>query len=239
MKRLTLGALVALFALAFGAAAWAGEVPWKAGDGDAGDKKEAGDAAAGSGDLKTDLGEAQYNRIVKPVEAQVEKAEKIMEKYNKEMEKEEAKRSQTLLLGLKDQAANAYLAASLAAKKGVGMVKDPDQKAAITQQFDDPNRQKAVDFLLELAQDAQEKKDLRKAVAYYKKVLSIDKENTIAKDALTKIAEDMKAAAKAPNKKGGKGGSSDDPKSWQRDDPGNTGRGYNSDWGKSGRGDSW
>ncbi|MBE3123481.1 MAG: hypothetical protein IMZ65_01620 [Planctomycetes bacterium] len=233
MKRFTLGALVALFALAFGAAAWAGEVPWKAGDGD---KKEAGDAAGGAGDLKTDLGEAQYNRIVKPVEAQVEKAEKIMEKYSKEMEKEEPKRNQTLLLGLKDQAANAYLAASLAAKKGAGMVRKPEQKAAITEQFDDPNRQKAVDFLLELAQDAQEKKDLRKAVAYYKKVLAIDKENSVAKDALTKIAEDMKAAAKAPNKKGGKGGSSEDPKSWQREDPSNTGRGDNN-W--SGAGRSW
>lgn len=238
MKRFTLGALVALFALAFGAAAWAGEVPWKAGDGD---KKEAGDAAGdaagGSGDLKTDLGEAQYGRIVKPIEAQVEKAEKIMEKYNKEMEKEEAKRNQTLLLGLKDQAANAYLAASLAAKKGAGMVKDATQKAAITQQFDDPNRQKAVDFLIELAQDAQEKKDLRKAIAYYKKVLAIDKENSTAKDALTKIAEDMKAAAKAPSKKGGKGGSSEETKSWQREDPGNTGRGYDSNW--SGAGRNW
>ncbi len=241
MKRLGLAALAAIFALAMVTACRAAEVPWKAADGEkadapaegAGDAKAGGDAAGG--ELKTALGAAMYDRLIKPIEVKVDQAAKIMEKYTKEKEKPAEKQNLALLAACREQAAGTYLAASLAAKKAVGAVKNEEQKAAITQQYDDPNRQKAIDIYLELASEAMDKKDVRKAVAYYKKVLAIDKDNTTAKEALTKLEQDLKEAAKT-NKKGGKGGSSDDEKSWDRKDYGKAGRGYDTDWSHAGRG---
>jgi hypothetical protein len=241
MKRLGLAALVAIFALAMVTACRAAEVPWKAADGEkadaaaegAGDAKEGADAGGAGGELKAALGAAHYDRLIKPIEAKVDQAAKIMEKYTKEKEKPAEKQNQGLLSGLKEQAAGAYLAASLAAKKAVGSVKNEEQKAAITQQFDDPNRQKAIDIYLELASEAMEKKDIRKAAAYYKKVLSIDKDNATAKEALTKLDRELKEAAKT-NKKSGKGGSDEEKKSWESKDYGKTGR--DNDWSRAGRG---
>lgn len=238
MKRFALVALVGIFALAMATACRAAEVPWKAADGEKADKADAaaegaGDAKEGGGELKAALGAAQYDRLIKPIEAKVDQAAKIMEKYTKEKEKPAEKQNQGLLSACKEQAAAAYLAASLAAKKAVGSVKNEEQKAAITQQFDDPNRQKAIDIYLELASEAMEKKDIRKAAAYYKKVLSIDKDNATAKEALTKLAQELKEAGKT--KKGSKGGGSDEDRSWDSKMYGKGNRGYDR-WSDPGKG---
>lgn len=234
MKRLMVVALMGGLALAVAAGTWAAGVPWKADvkkdDAGAG----AADAAGGGSDLKTAMEPAQYARVIKPIEAKVEAAQAAMKPYEKEMEKPEDKRNQKVLLACKDRAATAYLSAALAAKKAIGMVKDEGQKAAIKEQYEDPNNQKAIEILLEIAAAAQEKNDLRTAVAYYKRVLGVDKENAQAKEGLTRMAEQLKQAQADAKKSGNKGGGSEEKKSWEQGDHSTTGR--TTDWSKSGRG---
>ena len=213
-----------LFAGAAGAQAQG--VPWKAGD-----APKDGAAAA---DLKVELPPAQYNRIIKPIQAKLEAAQKIMATYDKEMTKAAEKRNQRLLLNCRTRAAENYLGAATAAKRGVNLVKKESQKAAIKQQFEEPNRKKAIDIFLDLGTNAHAKGDIRLAVAYYKRILAIDKENAEAKEGLTKIAQAIRESAQAAKKGGAKGGGSDDKRSWDRDDHSRTGR-SEGDWSKTGR----
>jgi len=229
MKRLMVVALMVGLALVLAGGAWAAGVPWKA---DAG--AEAADAAGGASDLKTQMEPAHYARAIKPIEAKIQAAQGAMKPYEKEMEKPEGKRNQKLLLACKDRAATMYLGAALAAKKAIGMVKDEGQKAAIKEQYEDPNNQKAIDILLEIAAAAQEKNDLRTAVAYYKRILAVDKENAQAKEGLTRIAEQLKQAQADAKKSGNKGGASEEKKSWEQEDHSAAGR--TTDWSKSDRG---
>jgi len=220
--------LLSALLLAGAAGAQAQGVPWKAGD--AG-KDGAGAATA---DLKAELPPAQYNRVMKPIEAKLEAAQKIMATYDKEMAKAAEKRNERLLLNCRTRAAENYLGAATAAKRGVNLVKKESHKAAIKQQFEEPNRKKAVDIFLDLATTAHAKGDIRMAVAYYKRILAIDKENAEAKEGLTKIAQAIKESAQAGKRSGTKGGSSDDRRSWDRDDHKRTGR-DDGDWSKTGR----
>ncbi|HUU92613.1 MAG TPA: hypothetical protein VM238_15550 [Phycisphaerae bacterium] len=223
--------LVSTLLLAGAVGAEAQGVPWKPGD--------AGKDAAGAAatDLKAELPAAQYNRIIKPIEAKLDAAQKMMATHDKEEEKAAEKRNERLLLTCKTRAAESYLGAATAAKKGMGMVKDESQKAAIQQQYEEPNRKKAIDLFLDLATTAHAKGDVRMAVAYYKRILAIDKENAEAKEGLTKIAQTLKESAQSGKKSGTKGGGSDDKRSWDRDDHSRTGRTEN-DWSKTGR-SSW
>ncbi|KPJ72648.1 MAG: hypothetical protein AMS14_07415 [Planctomycetes bacterium DG_20] len=211
MRNVLRFSLVGLFLVIGTGGAYAEGVPWKT------DEAAKQDAPAATGDLKAELPPAQYNRVVKPIEAKIEAAEKIMEAYEKEMEKPAEKRNERLLLGCKTRAAEAYLGAAMAATKGIGMVKEDSHKAALKQQYEEPNRKKAIDMFLELAVAAYDKGDLRTAVAYYKRVLSVDKENADAKEGLVKIARQVKEAAESGKKTGSKGGGSDDQRPWDRD----------------------
>jgi hypothetical protein len=236
MKRTWLAILAGLAVLGLAAGAQAADGLW------AGEEKKAddaaGDAAGGAtGDLKTDLGSVLYKRAIEPIEAKLEMAAKQMELYDKENGKDAEKRNFVLMMKLKQQASEAYLGAALAAKKAVGMVSKPEQKKAIEDQYEKPNQQKAIDIKLELAATAHEKGDLRTAVGLYKSVLTLDKDNAAAKDALTRIMQEAKEAqAKAGSGSKG-GGSDDDTKSWEREKDSNTGRGYNNNsYGNTGRG---
>ena len=203
-------------------------IPWKAGD-------KPKDAAAPAGDLKAELPAAQYNRIVKPIEAKLASAEKIMAAHEKEMQKPAEKRNQRLLVGCKTRAAEAYLGAALAAKKGLNMVKKDSHKQAIKEQYEEPNRKKGIDIFLDLATSAHDRGDFRMAIAFYKRILAVDKENDDAKEGLVKIVKEMQEAARAGKTSGSKGGGSDDQKSWDRDDPSRTGR-TDGNWSGAGRG---
>lgn len=228
MKRFLPAAVICMFTVAAVIGAEAAGVPWKTGD----NPKQ--DASAAPSDLKAELAPAQYKRVIKPIEAKLEAAEKIMKVHDKEMEKDTEKRNARLLLGCKTRAAEAYLGASLAAKKAINLVKKDGQKAAIKEQYEEPNRKKAIDIFAELAGEAYDKGDLRMAVGYYKRILSIDKENAQAKEGITKIFREVQEAKQSGKKSGSKSGGSDDLRSWDRPDYSRTGRNPR-DWSKTGR----
>jgi len=143
MSRTALLALAGVLVLSLGVSVSAAVVPWKKGD----DKPDAAtDGDAGSTDLKEKLGETQYKRLVSPIEAKLKLAKKTMEAYDKEMEKPVDKRSQRLLLGCKQRAAQYYLGAAMAAKQAANRNRDEAVKAAIAEEFQKPNEQKAWTF---------------------------------------------------------------------------------------------
>ncbi len=226
MKRFMLGVCIAVFILGSVATCPGKNIPWKASG--ATDKSAAPVAA---GDLKAELPPAQYDHVIKPIVTRIALAERAMEPYKKEMEKPEEKRRKPLLTHCKERAAAYYLAASYAAKRALRLVKKDSHKAAIKQQYEEPNKQKAIDMYLDLALDAHTGGDLRRTVGYYKKVLSIEPGNSQAKEALTKLAEQYKQAMKNARTGGSKGGGSDDQEhAWDRDWK-RTGRGDYSDYG--------
>ncbi len=211
MHRFVIVALAGLMALGGTVAAGAAGVPWQ--EGGAEKKEGAGEAV----DLKSELNQIQYNRLIKPIEAKLEDVEKTMATYEKEKAKPVGRQNPRLLLACKERAATFYLGASLAAKNAVNRVRENRLKSAIKQQYQEPNQKKAIDIYLELAMKAQDEGNVRGAVGYYKRILSIDKENGEAKDALTKIAKELKQKARTGGKSTG-GGSEDDRKPWERDD---------------------
>ena len=154
-----------------------------------------GDGPAGT--LKGDLSPAQYNRIVNPIEAKVALAARAMVPYEREMAKPEEKRRLAVLISCKEKASAAYYQAALAARKAAKRVKKEEHKREIKGRYEDPNLRKATGILLEFAAQAQQKRDVRKAVAYYKRVLGMDPNNAHAKKALARIAKSvMKAVDK-------------------------------------------
>lgn len=209
MKRLMVSACIAVLVLGCVTACRGQKIPWKASGATDGSAE-----AVVAGDLKAELSPAQYKRVMKPIEAQIALAEKAMEPYEKEMQKPEEKRRKDLLTKCKERAAACYLGASTAAKSALRLVKKDSHKAAITQQYDQPNKEKAIDIYLELALEAHASGDFRRTVGYYKKVLSLDRENTQAKQGLIKLAEQYKQAMKDKKKGGGKGGSGEMDGDW-------------------------
>jgi hypothetical protein len=231
MKRLILVGLMTMLAVAMSASAWA-EGVFKD-DGAAKKDEPAAKAVEPAG--QPAAGELPA-RVVKAIEDKVAMAEKIMTTYQTEMDKPVEKRNVNTANGLKLRAAHAYLGAALEAKKVGASLKD-DQKAAVAEKYEKPNRQKAIDMLLELAQAAAEKKDIRGAVALYKQVLQLDPENATAKDALKKLEEEAKTAKTdkgTGNQGGGENRSYDPTKSNQGS---RTGVDTKTDWKRTGR--SW
>lgn len=167
------------------------------------------------GTLKGDLPPVLYNRVVKPIEAKLALVERAMKPYEKEMEKPPDKRNKALLASCKEKAATAYHQAALAAEKSAKMVKNEEHKAAIKQQYEDPNRRKAIDILLELAMAAQQKGDIRRAIALYQRILGIEQDNPQAKGALTRIARDIKNTVDKARKDQKKKKDRDKDKSWK------------------------
>lgn len=153
----------------------------------------AGGAPAGSApatpatDVKMDKAAAP----VKEMLAQVERTQKLLDiETGKPAEKQDAKR----IHGLKETIARLYLNASQRAKFQSNSFK-ADAKQAFLDQYEKPNREKAVSILLELANDALQKKDYRGAEALAKQVLACDPKNADTEALVKRIAEE-KAAAK-------------------------------------------
>ena len=208
MKRLMVVALVGALAFTASVAWGADAVPWQ-GAGAAPGAKPADPAVAPApaaapavaGDLKTELTPIQYKSLVKPIEDAIASAEKELELVKKDSDKPKEKPG--TIAGMKVKAADFYLSASNKAKTAATRLpKDKDAaKTTLADQYEKPNKQKAIDLLLEVAKEAMDKKDYATAVALYKRVLAIDPDNATAKDALTESAK-LAQAAQANNKNG-------------------------------------
>jgi len=203
-------------------------IPWKSGEA----AKDT--AAAATTDLKAELAPARYNRVVKPIEAKLQAAQKLMATYEKEMAKDLEKRNQRLLVSCRAHAAEKYLGAAMAATRGIKMLKNESHKAAVKQQFEQSSRNKAIDLFLDLATSAHAKGDLRWAVAYYKRVLAVDKEHAEAKEGLVQAAKD--AAARIDGRRRNKTSGDSEHTYPDEKDHGKTGRDNYGDWGQTGRG---
>lgn len=175
-----------------------------------------GEEAGPAGTLKGDLPPAQYNRVVKPIEAKIALAEKAMEAYEKEMQKPPEKRRAAMLISCKQKTSAAYYQVALAARKAVRMVKKEEHKTEIKATYEVPNLRKATEILLAFATEAQDKGDVRTAVGYYKRVLVMDPDNQVAKEALEKIARTMQKATEKERKQRDKKKDDKDKPGWKR-----------------------
>jgi hypothetical protein len=213
--------LAVLAVLALGTAARA-DVPWKQGN------QADAVAAATLEDIKAEVGQARYDRIVQPIESKVELAEKAMEPYEKEMEKPAGKRRTDLLLKCKLRSAQMYEAAANAAKRAAFTLQKKSHRACIQEQFETPNRRQAARVYLELSGDARQGGHLAQAAVFCKKALTADPENEQAKQLLKQLAEEYRQAARdGRNRSGSTGGGSEDKKSWEWDADSD----HNRDWG--------
>ena len=194
MKHLLIVGLVGLIAAGFAARAWAAdEVPWKTGEPAKTEGKPEegktpsteGNAATANVDLETALTPIQYARAIKPIEVQLETAEKTM----KQLEKVQAEPMQNpkQLIAIKATAARFYMAAALKAKAAINMLKDEEHKQAVATQYEKPSIEKAAGLYNELASDAMLEKDYRAAFSLYSQVLKIDPENATAKAGITSV----------------------------------------------------
>jgi hypothetical protein len=150
------------------------------------------------GDLKSELAPDVYERIVTPINAKVAEARTAIELIKKENEKPADKRNPAAIISLMERESSFYIAAALAARQGAAQVNLPEQKAAIIEQFEKPNRQRAVGILSEIASIAAQQRDFNRAAALYKRILAVDPEDQAAKDALKVVLEEAKNAPKTP-----------------------------------------
>jgi tetratricopeptide (TPR) repeat protein len=207
MKRLMLAAMVAMLVL--GLASWArAEGLFK--DDAKKDEPGAKAAAPAAGQAEPAVAPAKdllSAAVKKRIDDKVALAEKMLQAAKDELAKPEGKADLKNADGYKIRAYGFYIGAMLEARKAAASAKK-DDKAAISEQFEKPNKEKAIEILLALGDATAAKKDIKSAVAYYRQVLSIDPENVTAKDKLKALAEEAaRANAKDPKGTGSKGGS--------------------------------
>jgi hypothetical protein len=208
MKSVIYAGLALVLVLALAGIATA-QVPWKTGDAPKTDgaatPAAAGATPAGEGSTGGTLAPAgganvKMERAAAPVKkilAQVETAQKLVEE---ELAKPADKQNAMKLRGLKETVARLYLTAAQTAKAQSAAFKG-DDKQAFLDQYDKPNREKAISLVLELANDALAKKDYRGADSLARQALALDPKNTAVEDLLKTIAQDKAAATKGPAKK--------------------------------------
>jgi len=223
MKSAMVACSVVAFALCFAVSAWGADAAPAATPAVQGDKAPA-----------APVKNIAKDRAIEDVNAQVAIAEKIMKTYDEEMAKPEDKRDAKKALSLKLNAALAYFRAAQKAKVFSPRVKD-DEKQAFLDQYDKPNREKAISLLLELADVAKDKKAYQDALSLYKQVLSIDPKNASAEAGIKAITEEMKTAkANGSNNAGGSTDKTDIKPYEQTYKKDYTGT--HIDWGRTGRG---
>lgn len=138
---------------------------------------------------------------IKETLAQIEKPQKALsDESAKPAEKQDAKK----IAQIKESIARLYLTAAQKAKFQCASFKG-DDKQAFLDQYEKPNREKAISLLFELANDALAKKDFRNAESLAKQILAIDPKNAEAQAFIKRIAEEKVAAAKAGAKTGSGG----------------------------------
>ncbi len=221
MRAATHRIVLAVTILALAPAAWAG-VPWK------GDDNADAVAPATLDEVKADLGQARYGRVVGPVESKMALAEKAMEPYEKEMEKPVGKRRTDLLQKCKVRSAQMHGAAAKAAKRAQLMLQKASHRACIEEEFEKPNRESAIRIYLELSRDARLAGNLPQAAAFCKKALGVDSQNEEARQLFKQLAEEYRQAVRDRRRRpGSTGGGSEDKKPWEWDRDSD----HNRDWG--------
>jgi len=218
MKPLTIMVLVGLLSLGLAANVWGADNAGKAGAAAPAVATPAA-PAPGTAAPNPSAKETRAERLADEVKTQVAAAEKLLKLCDDELAKPKDKQDAKKILGLKMTAAQTYLRAAGRAKSGAGMLAK-DEREAFLQQYEQPNRSKAISILLELAAAAKDMKDYRNAVGFYKGILQIDPENVTAQAALKMIQEELNTAKAdaAKGRNGGGGGSDnriDNMKPWQ------------------------
>ena len=222
MRHLASRIVVVVALLSLGGMAWAAGVPWKRGGNDE------PVVASTLGEMKSDLGDARFQRVVGPIEAKVALADKAMEAHEKEMQKAVGKRQSKLLQQCKVRAAQMHLEAAKTAMRTQHMVQKKNHKACIQEHFEEPNKKKGIRILLGLASEARTEGNLRQSALFYKQVLGIDPENSEAKVALKELAREYQQALQGQkNRSKSSGGGSEDKRSWEWDYDSD----HNRDWG--------
>jgi len=210
---------MALVVFALASAAWA-DVPWKRGD-------EAVTPATLE-EIKADVGQAQYERIVNPIESKVDLAKKAMEPYDKEMEKPADKRRASLLQKCKVRSAQMYEAAAKAGQRACHVLQKKSHQAGIEEAFVKPNRAEAVRIYMELSNDAHAAGSIPQAAVFCRKALEVDPQNEQARELLKQLAEEYRQAVRDGRTPPGTGSGGDDEKKpweWDRNST------HNRDWG--------
>ena len=179
MKLTVIGCLAAAFLLVFGLAAitWGADTPGAPAGGTKGAAKEP----------KKPVDRTET--LVAAIKEQVAFAEKLVQQAEEEMAKPDKQKNVKRAETLKTNAAKAYLAAALNAYRNSVMFSKEDEKQAFLDQYDKPNREKAIALFLELADSARKQKRYSEAVTLYKEVLQIDPQNKAAADG-AKAAQD-------------------------------------------------
>jgi hypothetical protein len=194
MKFAVIGCLAIAFLLASGlvVTARSEETPAKPADG----AKTEVPGGAPKDEKKVDKTE----KAAAAVKEQVVVAEKWMKQAEDEMAKPDNKRDAKKADNFKMNAAKAYIAAAMAANRGAAALKS-DEKQAFLDQYEKPNREKAVGILLELANEAKANRRWQEATNYYKQVLLIDPKNQAAADGIKAVQTEMKSSDKTKDPK--------------------------------------
>lgn len=180
-------------------------LPWKTGDAPKADAPAAPTAPAAPAPGATTPAEGttpaaganvKVERAAAPVKKILGQIETAQKQIDEETAKPAEKQNALKLRGLKETIARFYLTAAQTAKAQSGAFKG-DEKQAFLDQYDKPNREKAISLILELARDAEMKKDYRNAEALTKQALSLDPNNADAQILLKQITEEKATPAKS------------------------------------------
>ncbi|MEA3366799.1 MAG: hypothetical protein U9R68_01650 [Planctomycetota bacterium] len=213
MKAATRLTLVVVTVLTVGSAAWAADVPWKRSD------QDDAPAPATLEEIKAEVGQARYQRIVGPIESRMALAEKAMDPYNKEMEKPAKDRRAAMLQKCKVRSAQMHEAAAKAAVRAGHMLQKKSHRACIKEEFEKPNRRDAARIYLELSSAARLEGNIPQAAVLCKKALAADPQNAQARQLLKELAQEYQQAVRDRRNRSGNtgGGSSEDKKAWDWD----------------------
>jgi hypothetical protein len=201
MKTVIHGALVLALALGLTGFASAQAVPWKTDDPDKTDAPAVpgADAAAGAaGAAPAAGGDSKMEKAAAPVKKVLTQVDAAQKQIDTELAQPADKQSAAKIRTAKESIVRLYMSAALTAKAQSSSLKG-DEKQAFLDQYEKPNRDKAIALMLELANESLAKQDYRSAESIAKQVLGIDPKNAQAEALLKRIAEDKKAAAKAGN----------------------------------------
>jgi len=244
MRYAMLASLVGVLALGLAVSASGQDVPWKA-EGD--NKTPAGAPAAGApgapaaaAEGVTPAGGADTAKLekaaapVKEILAQVAKVQKLLDD---ELAKPDGKRDVKKIPNLKEGIARLYLSAAQKAKAQAqsAIFTKAEDKQAFLDQYDKPNREKAIALLFELANDALGRKEYRNAETLARQILTLDPKNAEAEALIKRIAEEKAVVQKAGAKSAGGGDSLKDKGIPGITDNKRTGRDPKTDYGKTGR----
>jgi len=246
MRYAMLASLVGVLALGLAVSASGQDVPWKA-EGD--NKTPAGAPAAGApgapaaaAEGVTPAGGADTAKLekaaapVKEILAQIAKVQKLLDD---ELAKPDGKRDVKKIPAFKENIARYYLSAAQKAKaqaqSAIFTKADDKDKQAFLDQYDKPNRDKAIALLLELANEALGRKEYRNAETLARQILTLDPKNAEAEALIKRIAEEKAVVQKAGAKSAGGGDSLKDKGIPGITDNKRTGRDPKTDYGKTGR----